>query len=522
MVFQTVFLLTLILLPAGLAYAQSAPYDPARQYVFGDDSPVTATHPGTQQGPAISGNIAVWQDLRPCNCPGNPARIFYKDLSGSAEEEPLVPVPGNGASDKTQSNPAIDGNLVVWLQGGSGIHYMYLVNGKPGTDQILNVPLLSPTWLSVSGTRIVWKDDISGADQIYMYDLSNGQLSDVSAQLSADGCEMPAINGDNVTWVDATQSDVYLKNIATGTLTRVTTDGANTYKEQPSISGNNLIWWKNGGVNDSGGGVFLYDISTGTTQTLANDRFDYNAKVDGNIVVWYKSTNQEDQIYMCDLTNLGSQLVNNQLVAVSTKVSNSTALLESPAVSGSTIVWADDRLGTSAIFMNKLGDTAQKLADRYKPELKMTSDENFEPMPVEPFLAQRVMMPTGSIFGDVLEKSALRQRNNTDFYIANPTTATLAQYANKSDLYVDLPGLSVPAGGGDPSISIDHALVYDWYVVPYQPIKSQFPKVIYSRVVSKPGSSANSFIQYWLFYYVNDFGEEFHEGDSTLRVNPSS
>ena len=44
LVFQTVFLLTLILLPVGLAYAQTAPYDPARQYVFGDDSPVTATH----------------------------------------------------------------------------------------------------------------------------------------------------------------------------------------------------------------------------------------------------------------------------------------------------------------------------------------------------------------------------------------------------------------------------------------------------------------------------------------------
>ncbi|MCL4309289.1 MAG: Ig-like domain-containing protein [Actinomycetota bacterium] len=506
MVFQTVFLLTLILLPVGLAYAQTAPYDPARQYVFGDDSPVTATHPDVQTAPAVSGNIAVWEDFRDDIYSGHPTRIYYKDLSTSNAEQPLVPVPGNNQVIPSQTEPAISGSLVVWLEG--QIHYMFLNNGQPGTDQILNVPLLSADWLTVSGHRIIWQDSISGTDQIYMYDLDTGQLSDVSAGIGSGWCQMPAIDGDWVAWVDTTESDVYLKNISSGWWTKVTNDGVQTYKETPSISGNNLIWWKNGGVNDSGGGVFLYDISAGATKVIANDRFDYNAKIDGNIVVWDKWDNTENQIYMCDLSNLG-----NQSTAVSTKVSNSTSSVDQPSISSGNIVWRDDRLGTWAIFENKLGDTAQTLADRYKPELKMTSDENFEPMPVEPFLAMQAVIPTDTVFGNILEKTALRQVNNPNFNIANPTTATLAQYANTSDLYVDLPGSSVIAGGGDPSISIDHFTVNHWYVTPYQQIKSQFPETVYTRVVSKPGSSASSFIQYWFFYYANDFSESFHEGD---------
>ena len=481
------FLLTSLFLPVCLAYGQTqpAPFDPSRQYVFGADSPVTATHPGSQQRPAISGNIAVWEDQRPCNCPGNPSRIFYKDLSSNADEQPLVSVPGSGSTGDTQTDPAIDGNLVVWLQGGSGIHYMYLSNGQPGTDQILNVPFLAPTWLSVSGHRIVWEDEISGIDQIYMYDLNSGQLVDVSADQSTDACEQPTINGDNVAWVDAMQSEVYLKNVASGTLTRVTIDGANTYKEQPSISGDYMTWWKNGGVVDSGGGVFLYNISDGSTRMIANDRFDYNAKIAGNTVVWDKFTNQEDQIYMCDITNLG-----NQTTVPATRVSNGTAVLEYPQVSGSYIIWGDDRLGTSAIFMNKLGDTAQTLADKYSPVLILHHNEIFEPKPVE--------------FALNMPGTYLRSSVNQNFLpIANPSPS---QLQTSSGDYIDLPGNAKSTCSW---CGFDLEFIPD-YVLPYLASENNYPDKVYSHIVISQNGEVS--IQYWYFYYVNNFAD-FHEGD---------
>ncbi|MCL4310727.1 MAG: hypothetical protein M0Z32_00100 [Actinomycetota bacterium] len=84
-------------------------------------------HTADQISPAISGNIAVWEDFRDDNYSGHPTSIYYKDLSTSKAEQLLVPVPGNNQVVSSQSEPAIDGNLGVWLLVGSGIHYLYLI-----------------------------------------------------------------------------------------------------------------------------------------------------------------------------------------------------------------------------------------------------------------------------------------------------------------------------------------------------------------------------------------------------------
>lgn len=114
--------------------ASASATNPGDEWVFGADSPVTVTHPAGQQQPDISGNIAVWSDSRPGGGAGNPARIFFKDLTNSDAEVPLVLLPGNGQSTDSQTQPAISGNLVVWSQGfPSQIHYMFLGEGCPGT-----------------------------------------------------------------------------------------------------------------------------------------------------------------------------------------------------------------------------------------------------------------------------------------------------------------------------------------------------------------------------------------------------
>ena len=137
--------------------------------------------------------------------------------------------------------------------------------------------------------------------------------------------------------------------------------------------------------------------------------------------------------------------------------------------------------------------------------------ENFEPMPVEQFLTTP---------GAYLRK---RASSSPPFEPkASPLSAhDLASVASISDMFIDLPGDSTAAGGGDLSatnrtVSINYQLLKKDYVAPYSQRKGQYPDTVYARVVSRPAGNANSFIQYWILYYANDFPEEFHEGDWEL------
>jgi len=215
-----------------------------------------------------------------------------------------------------------------------------------------------------------------------------------------------------------------------------------------------------------------------------------------DLIVWEDSRNGNFDIYMKDLAT-------SQEVAVCLDAGDQ----KEPAITLDSeghplIVWQDYRNGNWDIYGTK-AVTVKSLAEKHRPELRMTMGENFEPMPVEQFLTE--------------PETTLRQRNNPEFSILNPTSATLAQYANTPDLYIDLQGDSIAAGGGNPSRSIDHRNVRENYARPYQTRRDQsgnpFPRTIYARVVSRPDGNENSFIQYWLYYAANDHAEMFHEGD---------
>ena len=55
-------------------------------------------------------------------------------------------------------------------------------------------------------------------------------------------------------------------------------------------------------------------------------------------------------------------------------------------ISGEHIVWSDGRDTKRNLYYNRLGERAQQLAERYRPEFRMASNENIWPMPVEQFL----------------------------------------------------------------------------------------------------------------------------------------
>ena len=191
------------------------------------------------------------------------------------------------------------------------------------------------------------------------------------------------------------------------------------------------------------------------------------------------------------------------------------------------ICWQNTGQSSSQIYYNRIGATEQQLADKYLPELKLQGGpqpnvnydntpipENFQPMPVEQFLTDDTfLMQRALTANNVIYLKKLKQ---------DPTAQDLAALSQYSGLYIDLSrGDSIATGGGtlsvsNPHLSINQELLKDDYVMPYLNRTSMFPKTVYTRIVSRPDGNSNSFIQYWIFYYANDFPEEFHEGDWEL------
>jgi beta propeller repeat protein len=518
-----------------MAYADQLSGDPSDAYVFGADSAVDPFG-NSQYHPALTstgGRIyAIWEDNRPVEGLQNFSRIFYRDITdlspGSGELPPSQMLTASGPFTgryKDQENPAADGALVAWEEavttpgGGRGVQIYYTYLGDPYKHP-LSPNSHAQSNPDVSGTRVVWQDERAGTrqDDIYLYDLATGAetpvATDPGSQIS------PRIDGDWVVWISNDNynvygvpqvNDLFARNLATGQVVQITDDSGAVRQESPAIKDGKVVWAQSYyGMPEVG--IYMYDLSHPETPPRPiYEEEAYSPEIekttetnpdgtprDSYRVVWNSSsrssTGSPTRVMLADLSS--------ERPTVQT-VTAGQADVFAPVILGDRIAWYDARSGHSNLYQNRIGERAQELAERYRPELRMTMGENFEPMPVEQFLTA--------------PGTTLRKRNDSSFSILNPAADVLAQYAGTPDLYVDLQGDSIAAGGGDPSRSIDHGKVRDEYAKPYQNRRdepgSQFPRMIYARVVSRPDGDTNSFIQYWLFYYANDHAELFHEGD---------
>ncbi len=180
--------------------------------VTGGKSRLT-THPSIQSNPAISGNVAVWQDCR--NHP-------YPDF-------PCVDYLGN------------------WDL------YMCTYNPQDGTcpEQQLTNQRRAQFQPAISGRRIVWTDlrySLKDSDftwHIYSYDLDATAEQVISNRYAQ---EAPAISGDLVVWVDLRdlQSHLFLYDLSTGIEKKVTSRPkefpSSTLERAPAISGERIVW----------------------------------------------------------------------------------------------------------------------------------------------------------------------------------------------------------------------------------------------------------------------------------------
>ena len=155
---------------------------------------------------------------------------------------------------------------------------------------------------AIYGDRVVWQDNRSGNDDIYMYDIVTSKETQVTTSGSA---YSPAIYGDRIVWEDwrNENGDIYMYDFSTKMETQITTNESD--QEFPAIYGDRIVWQDNRSGNWD---IYMYDIATSTeTQIITNEYDQVGPSIYGDSIVWEDWCNGCSDIYMCNLSSIQSK-----------------------------------------------------------------------------------------------------------------------------------------------------------------------------------------------------------------------
>lgn len=200
--------------------------------------------------------------------------------------------------------------------------------------------------LAIYGDRIVWTDSRNGNSDIYMYDLSTHNETQITTRKSYDFS--PDIYGDRIVWNDYRNGngDIYMYNLSTKKETPITTNGS---ASNPKIYEDRIIWkdYRNGDVqNLSNSDIYMYDLSTHNETQITSNKSDHlNLDIHGDKIVWcskhHESENSDAYIY--DLSTSSE-----------TQINGNESIKGGLAIFGDKTVWAEYHDEKSIIYMYNL------------------------------------------------------------------------------------------------------------------------------------------------------------------------
>jgi len=526
--FFAILVLFFLLLFCSLASALEITGNPGDTYVFPSESPVAADGTLQQSGPTISGNLVFWGEY---DSTLNKSRLFFKDLSLGAGE------PGHAliTNEYHGGSPVLNraATRVVWTETiGSHLQIYFKDAQAPGTFTTCTgtvaqcaTPLApSDDWqafpnISPDGSKVVWENGRDLDSQIHIYDFSTGIEQELYGMPGGDQ-EYPSVDDEWVVWEDnrdynaqnfPLEQHIYAKRIdSSDAPTSIADNGhsANASVGSAKISRNlnnePVIVYVAIAKDLYGRSILsiqLYNLANGTDQTIASKAGQLkNPRMDGDKVVWLDCSENTS----CDV------VLHNLSSGVTQPVSQDPTLgATNPAVSNTSgyIVWRTTSQSPTNIYYNRMGDTAQVLAERFAPHLFLHHEEYFQPRKVDIFVNG--------------EGTRLINRNNGDPQTLTQwpglTLNTLGQLSGAKDQpgnieegkFIDLPG----------NVGLAWSLPSEWlfkhdFVNRYNEIAEEYPEQYYARVVGDSGMSRFA-IQYWIPYYFNDFSD-YHEGDWEL------
>ncbi len=257
---------------------------------------------GSQQlTPAISGSGVVWT-----NFDGTQADIYFQDVAGSGAPVNITNTPGDN-----EFLEDIDQGAVVFTH-----------TGGPGN---------SP-------------------GDVFLYDTSSGTSATVAAATSTVHFQHPAISGNYVVFERITTQydiDIYDRTIGGSPGPQVTNDAA--MQAHPRVS-SDVVVYEDYNANPSVPSVFGYHVST------SGPPFQIAAvgslpDIDGNNVVYVGNDSAgSSQIYLYDLTS-----------GITRPLTTVASAKSTPRISGSRVIWTDNRNGDDDVFLLDLSTNSESL-----------------------------------------------------------------------------------------------------------------------------------------------------------------
>jgi len=291
-----------------------------------------------------------------------------------------------------QIAPAIGGDRIVWVDGRDGGADIYLYDIVGATETRITNGTAVALWPDISGNRIVWQDNRSGAPDIWLYDTATGNETRITD--APGGQVVPAIDGDTVVWLDnraGVAGGIYAMNLTTRAVVRVSSGPVqgNPLIISPDVSGGTIVWADESGGNytvfavrdaaepvalandtalqgfpavasdrvvwseirDGSASLVVHNLTTGEEERVWGrpPGMAVYPDIAGDLVVWQNATGQDtDDIYLLDLA-AGKTL----------QVTDDDALQLLPRVSGSRVVWMDNRSGDWDIYLFTAGNATQ-------------------------------------------------------------------------------------------------------------------------------------------------------------------
>jgi TolB protein len=268
----------------------------------------TATATSSQSGPTISGTNVVWTDITQFTGGGSQADIYYYDLRTNGPARNLTNTPND-----QEFLQEIAGNWIAWT---------HQAAGSPG--------------------------------DIVLYDLFRENLTNVATSSTAVSFQQPALSSQYVTFVRVTgQTDIDAFDYINGLPLHhsVTLDTA--VQARPRVDGDFIVYEDYGSGNPN---IFAYQLSTeGPIFPLStsNSVGQVYPDISGNTVVWVEGPWEvTDPQFGGHIKPGTSQIVAYDLISQSrTQLSTVASNKIRPRISGSRVIWTDDRNGNLDIYL---------------------------------------------------------------------------------------------------------------------------------------------------------------------------
>ncbi len=142
-----------------------------------------------QQSPAIRGNIVVWQDNFFGDWDIYAADISDFDRLSRAEPNDLIEFVIT-TNESSQTNPDIDGNIIVWQDNRNNNWDIFGYNLTTQKEFQITDESHDQTNPAISGNVVVWQDNRNGNSEIYAVVLDGPEVAWCTSRIAGD------VNGD--------------------------------------------------------------------------------------------------------------------------------------------------------------------------------------------------------------------------------------------------------------------------------------------------------------------------------------